>query len=209
MTISTTPSVAARWLLPRLGSLADAHPAIELSVVADQALTDPADRRADLAIRMGRGPWSGFDCAPLMDDALFPVMSRSYWTQSGEPGNPEALGGLKLLHDRDPNAAWSAWLDVHGPAGFDARAGPRFSSSDLVLRAATQGLGVALARGRLAADDIAGGILVRPFGERTVVLHDAYWIVRPKDAPSRAAVTTVIDWLGAEAGRTAGTERPR
>lgn len=198
VTVSTTPSFAARWLLPRLGALADAHPSIELSVVAEQALIDPAAHGVDLAIRLGHGPWTGFDCSPLMDDTLFPVMSPAAWDDAGRPSTPEALRRLRLLHDRDPNAGWPIWLDRFGPPGLDARSGPRYSSTDLLLRAAAQGLGVALARGGLATDDLASGTLIRPFGDRTVVVADAYWILRLPHAAERAAVNTVIDWLRAE-----------
>lgn len=202
VTLAATPSVAARWLLPRLPSFERGWPGIELSVVAEQKLVDPARQGADLAIRMGRGPWPELDGEPLMDEELYPVMSRSLWERSGRPDDPAALAGLRLLHDRDPNAAWSAWLTVHGPDGVDANAGPRYASSDLVLRAAAQGLGAALARGRLAADEVAAGTLVRPFGARAVRLRPAYWLVRPAGAATRMAVTTVIRWLKSQAEST-------
>ncbi len=197
--VSTTPSVAALWLLPRLPAFQEAYPWIELSVVAEQKLTDPAEQGADIAIRMGKGPWTGLDCEPLMSDDLYPVMSRVYWEKSGKPTEPEVLAYMRLLHDRDPNASWDLWLSVHGPLGIDSRAGPRFASSDLVLRAAAQGLGVALARDRLAADDIVAGTLVKPFGELHVSLPNAYWIVRPSGAPDRVAVPPVVVWLKSEA----------
>lgn len=195
VTVTTTPSFAARWLLPRLPAFQKSYPWIELSVIAEQKLVDPAVQAADVAIRMGKGPWPGLDCEPLMDDALYPVLSHGLWEQAGKPTNPEALLSLRLLHDRDPNAAWATWLAVHGPDNVDAEAGPRFASSDLVLRAALQSFGAALARDRLAADEIAAGTLVRPFGDRQVMLHDAYWIVRPSGAEQRVAVTAVIAWL--------------
>ena len=198
-TIFTTPSFAARWLLPRLPDLEADLPWIELSVVVEQRLAGPPELGSDLAIRMGRGPWPGLACEPFMDDALFPVMSPGYREQAGRPGDPGQLTGLRLLHDRDPNASWEKWAAVHGPAGLDLRTGPRFASSDLVLRAASQGLGVALARERLAADDIASGALVRPFGALRVGLDDAYWIVVPETAPPRATVAAVIDWLKSRA----------
>lgn len=205
VTLSTTPSFAARWLLPRLAAFADAVPWVELSIVVDQKLTDPGGQGADLAIRMGRGPWPGLACAPLMDDALYPVMSRAFWDAAGRPATPAALAGLRLLHDRDPNAAWEAWLSAHPAPGLDRRAGPRFASSDLVLRAAAQGLGVALARDRLAADDVAAGILIRPFGDTEIAVPDAYWLVRAEAAPPHVAVTAAIDWLKSQA--TAGPSR--
>src|SRR5258708_37326435 len=83
--------------------------------------------------------------------------------------------GLRLLHDRDPHASWEAWRRAYGPPALDVRRGPRFTSSDLVLRAAAQGQGVALARHRLAQDDLATGALLRPVAGRSVDLGPAYW----------------------------------
>jgi LysR family glycine cleavage system transcriptional activator len=170
VTIATTSSFAARWLLPRLAGFTAACPWIELSVVAEQRTADPAAQGADLAIRMGRGPWTGLRSEPLMDDVLYPVMSRGYWQKAGRPRTPAALARLRLLHDRDPEASWEAWRRAHPSGKLDVRAGPRFASSDLVLKAASQGLGVALARGRLAADDIAAGTLMRVCGDLQVEL---------------------------------------
>ena len=197
--IATTASVATRWLLPRLPGLARVAPWVEVSVVVDQRLGDPAGQGADLGIRMGQGPWRGLRCDPLMDDALYPVMGRSAWAEAGRPDTLDALPHLDLIHDRDPNASWAAWRAAVGPADLDVRPGPRFASSDLVLRAAAQGLGVALARDRLVTDDLNSGALVRPFPGLRIELPDAYWIVRPEAATDRAAVRAVVDWLTSEA----------
>lgn len=194
VTLSTSPSFAIRWLLPRLPALEKAHPRLELSVQVEQRLDPMDDGRIDLAIRMGRGPWPDMRVEPLMDDALYPVMSPALWQASGCPSKPTQLAGLRLLHDRDPQAAWESWRQAHGPARLALQGGARYTSSDLVLRAAMQGLGVALARDRLAADDVANGSLLRPFGELDVPLGPSYWIIRPQAKP-RAAVAAVIDWL--------------
>jgi LysR family glycine cleavage system transcriptional activator len=194
VTLSTSPSVANRWLLPRLPALEMAHPKIELSVQVEQRLDALDDGRVDLAIRMGPGPWPGLHAEPLMDDALYPVMSPALWQSCGRPSKPAQLAGLRLLHDRDPQAAWELWRQRHGPAKLALQGGARYTSSDMVLRAAMQGQGVALARHRLAADDVANGSLRRPFGEFSVPLGPSYWIVQPPAKP-RAAVAAVIDWL--------------
>lgn len=195
--IATTPSFAARWLLPRLHDLESSHPWIEVSVVADQRLATSSDLGADIGLRMGRGPWDDFDCQALMDDTLYPVMSPKYWAESGEPKDNSALSGLRLLHDRDANASWQMWRAEFRITDLDVRPGPRFASSDLLLRAAAQGLGVGLARGRLAADDLASGLLIRPFGDLQITLPEAYWIVQSAGAPERLAVDAVIGWLTA------------
>ena len=186
VTLSTSPSFASRWLLPRLAVLEEAQPGLEVSLLVDQRVMDLDTAGVDLAARMGRGPWSDGRAEVLMDDALYPVMSRAFWTKAGRPSQPADLVGLRLLHDRDPSASWEAWRRAHGPKQLDVRSGPRFASSDLVLRAAALGQGVALARDRLVADDLTSGALLRPIGEIHVPLVAAYWVCcAARSAPAR------------------------
>ncbi len=199
VTISTAPSFAARWLLPRLPRLEQSHPHLEVSVVVEQKIDNLQIGDVDLAIRMGRGPWPDVQCEPLMDEILYPVMSPALFEASGRPTQPTDLFRTRLIHDRDPHASWEAWRQLHGPVTLDVSAGPRFSSSDLVLRAAVQGQGVALARHRLAFDDIASGALVRPIKDAVVALGAAYWIVLPLHRNVRSGTSTVITWLKEQA----------
>lgn len=194
VTLSTPPSVAARWLLPHLHEFGSRHPTIDLSVLAEKRVMDPAGHGADLALRMGDGPWPGVDASPLMDDHLYPVMSPACWKQLGRPTSIKALRQATLLHDRDPAASWARWAEAFPGGGIDPAPGPRFDSTDLVLRAATQGLGVALARHRLAQDDLASGLLINPFEECALRINPAYWLVRARGR-RRGAVDLVIDWL--------------
>jgi LysR family glycine cleavage system transcriptional activator len=201
VTLSMAPSFAARWLLPRLAALERAYPHLETSILVDQRLDDLRAAEADFAIRMGRGSWPNVAAVLLMDDLLYPVMSPNAWQQAGRPDKLAELGSMRLLHDRDPDATWSLWREEYGPARLDVRKGARFSSSDLVLRAAAQGLGVALARHRLAADDLESGVLVRPFGSHALVQPKAYWIVSRPDREPRAAAKVVVAWLKRAAQR--------
>lgn len=193
--LSTTPSFAARWLLPRLPLLAEDHPHIQVSVLADQRLDDFSNSDADLAIRMGEGPWPRLTCQPLMEDRLYPVMGNQLWARTGHSKDPDILTRLPLLHDRDPQTGWARWRDEFGPRDLAVSEGARFASSDLLLRAAALNQGVALARHRLAVDDLKGGLLVQPFPNRDIPLGPAYWIVTPRYRPKRQAVQTVIQWL--------------
>jgi LysR family transcriptional regulator, glycine cleavage system transcriptional activator len=201
VTLSIAPSFAARWLLPRLAEFERMHPQIEVSILVDQRLDDLRVSGSDLAIRMGAGPWPGVVAQRLMDDALYPVMSPKAWQKAGRPSVPGDLRQLRLLHDRDPFATWSMWRGQHGPQSLDVRKGPRFSSSDLVLRAAAQGLGVALARHRLVGDDLETGVLVRPFGTLSVPIANAYWIISRPGGEARQATATMVTWLRQAAER--------
>lgn len=197
--VATTASFGARWLLPRLKLFQRAHAWIETSIIAEQSVLGLSEQGADLAIRMGPGPWADGDTIPLMDDALYPVATRDYWASLGQRSPARALQQARLLHDRDPSASWESWFVEHKAAAFDWRGGPRFTSSDLVLRAAAEGLGVALARGRLAAGDVAAGRLVRPFDTLFVAVPRAYWLVLPKGGPRREAEAALTVWLKEQA----------
>ncbi|MEM6409687.1 MAG: LysR substrate-binding domain-containing protein [Pseudomonadota bacterium] len=195
VTVATTPSVAARWLLPRLPLLSEAHPRIEVSILVDQALKTPRATGADINIRMGSRPPDHLDPRPMMDEALFPVVAPKYWTDLGQPSQIEELTGLTLLHDRDPNASWSMWRSKFGPRRLDIRRGPRMTSSDLVLRAAEQGQGVALARGQLSKDSLANGTLMRLFGSTQIEIGTNYWLIANPETKHRRAVQAVTQWL--------------
>lgn len=199
VTIAAVPSFAVRWLLPRLGEFEARHSWVELSVIVDQRRNAPLDYAADLILRMGPGDWPPERTTALMDDSLFPVMSEKYWIAHGKPTDPESLSRVRLLHDRDPGSAWSRWKQSIGPDHLDIRKGPRFTSSDLVLRAAEQGLGVALARGCLAEESLRAGTLVAPFATSRVPIRNAYSVIRGDGTASRTARETVYDWLFAEA----------
>lgn len=193
--IATTPSFAMRWLLPRLTALTQEHPRIEVSILVDQARNSPAATGADLNIRMGARPSGDLDCIPMMDERIFPVIAPQLWEQLGRPATVAALSDLPLLHDRDPSTAWGLWRTQIGPEQLDVRHGPRLTSSDLILRAAEQGQGVALARGRLVKDSLATGTLLRFLGDTEMNLGVNYWILTNPESRHRRVVRAVIDWL--------------
>ncbi|WP_339764551.1 LysR substrate-binding domain-containing protein [uncultured Hoeflea sp.] len=199
--VDTTPSFAARWLLPRLADFEAATSWVKVSVLVDQRQRHPDTIGCDASIRMGTGPWDDKRASPLMSDQLVPVASPRYWSRHPKPQTPDDLHGHSLLHDRDPNTSWQRWRDLHGPADLDVRTGQRFGSSDLVIRAAEYGLGVALAHRRLIEDSLKSGILEPAFETLAIQLERAYWIVAAQPKPT-VAVAVFLDWLRASAAES-------
>ncbi len=194
--ISTTPSFAIRWLLPRLPDFEASNPSIEVSLLVDQRARSPGEDDADIAIRTGRKPSNEDFCEPLMDDRLFPVASPDYLKGLAPT---KAIQTTRLLHDRDPRTHWDLWKRVHGPANLNVRSGSRFSSSDLVLKAAEQGMGLALAPGRLAEGAIKSGALVPLYPGKLVEVKNAYWLILAPSSKARHAVLQLVAWLKAQA----------
>src|SRR5947209_2606944 len=55
LTVSTSPDFAAKWLVHRLGTFAEAHPSIDLRVSATRHHIDFAREDVDIAVRHGDG----------------------------------------------------------------------------------------------------------------------------------------------------------
>lgn len=198
LTISTMPSFAAKWLVMRLGRFQAAHPELELRLHTTSTMVDFAQQDVDLAIRFGRPPWPGVQAQWLMDDPVFPVCSPALLRGDRPIEHPADLLKHTLLHD-DYQIDWAAWFAAAGVKGAEAGRGPRYTDSALLLQAAMEGHGVALARKVLAADDLAAGRLLRPFDTELPGTH-AYHLVAPPHYFARPKVKAFRDWLFAEAG---------
>jgi len=198
LTVSATPSFAAKWLLPRLDSFEREHPEIDVHVSASMHLTDFARERVDVAIRYGAGGYSEFFFEKLFPESVIPVCSPDLLA-GRFPNSPRDLIGLTLLHDDSPDndpscPNWDLWLRAAGVHDADADRGPRFNQSSLVIEAAILGRGVALAKSALAAADLQAGRLVRPIeAERPVDF--AYYFVAPRAKLNLPKVAYFHDWL--------------
>ena len=104
-----------------------------------------------------------------------------------------------LIH-LDSRADWAKWLQGVGIDDADVTHGPVLNRASMVIAAAINGQGIALARTTLAAWDLINGRLVRHFPE-SLRLSKTYWIVCPKATASLPKIVTFRDWLLAEASR--------
>lgn len=195
VTVSTTSAFASRWLLPRLPDFQSSHKRIQVSVTVSRSLVQPDRDGVDVALRMGRGPWPGVKALPWMDDALVPLASPQLLGDARRSLPLKSLLDMRLLQDQDPAASWMRWADEVGPAKLAQQRGITFDSSELLIQAAREGLGVALVPQRLAPHELERGELVAPFGPYRILLPQAYWIVLPRMGKERPAVQRFVQWL--------------
>jgi LysR family glycine cleavage system transcriptional activator len=196
LTVSTSPDFAAKWLVNRLGRFAEAHPGIDLRVSATMHHIDFVREEVDVAVRHGDGNWSGLVAVRLCTEQLFPVCSPRLMAGRTRIAKPSDLLKFPLLHLED-SKAWSNWFDA---AGVDAEMshGLVLNRASMLIDAAVNGQGVALARTALAAWDLINGRLVKPF-DLALKLSKTYWIVCPKATSMQPKIVTFRDWLLAEA----------
>ena len=203
--VSSIPSLAAKWLLPRMSRFRDRHPDIDVMISANNKLVDFTDDSVEMAIRYGMGDYPGLQTDLLLSDEVFPVCSPSLLEGPNPLRKPEDLIHHTLLHDevsrQDESPDWRTWLRTAGVAGVDWNRGPGFSDSSMVIDAAAAGQGVALAHRWLAAADLEGGRVVQPFGP-VVPSKFSYYVVCPLAVADRRRVRLFREWLLEEAERT-------
>jgi LysR family transcriptional regulator, glycine cleavage system transcriptional activator len=201
LTVSTSPNFAAKWLVHRLGRFAEVHPEIDLRVGATAVHVDFAREDIDLAVRHGNGTTSGLHVTRLCAEELFPVCSPKLLEGRNGLRKPADLGRFTLLHVND-RQGWSQWLNFAGAAGVDAERGPVLNQASMAIDAAVDGQGLALARSALAAWDLIGGRLVRPF-DLAMPAPYAYWIVCSQATAKLPKIVAFSEWLLAEAAEDA------
>jgi LysR family glycine cleavage system transcriptional activator len=196
LSVSTTISLAAKWLVPRLGAFQDSHPGIEVRISTSTRLVDLQREEIDLAIRYGRGGWPDVRADWLMAEDIFPVCSPALLTGAKPLRTPADLANHTLLHVTITRDEWQLWLTAAGapPQVSNAR-GLIFDERLMALQAATDGLGVALGRRRIVEADLAAGRLVAPFGTVVVSPDAGYYLVTPQGAVEPRKVALFRTWL--------------
>jgi LysR family glycine cleavage system transcriptional activator len=202
LAVSVLPSLAHRWLLPRLPALAAAHPEIDLTVHAEARAVDLAREAVDLGIRYGKGHYPGLHARLLLTEEVFPVCAPALAHGGPRPLRRLAdLRGHTLLHERasvEPSLSWSAWLREAGVEDVDPARGPGFTDAAMLVEAAVRGMGVALGRSVLVADDLLAGRLVRPF-EGGRAAEYAYYAVTREGHERHPRVRAFLGWLEGQA----------
>jgi len=196
LTISTSPDFAAKWLVHRLGRFAETHPGVDLRVVATDHHVDFARDEVDLAVRHGDGKWPSLDAVRVCPERLFPVCSPKLLSGRRRIAKPIDLLHFPLLRLEDWST-WTKWFAAAGVSEPECR-GPIINRASMLIDAAIDGQGIALARTALAARDLIDGRLIKPF-DISLRLTNAYWIVAPKSGASAPKISMLRKWLLAEA----------
>lgn len=195
--VTVEPSIASRWLVPRLGRFNDLHPDIELSIDPDSKFADFRSGEADVGIRYGPGNWDDVEAVKLTDAVIFPVAAPSLL--KGRNLVPADLAEFNLLHE-SRKQWWADWLEAAGVKGVEDWRGTVFQNH-LAIEAAEAGQGFALSDQILCTDSLLEGWLVRPFSF-DMKDHWHYWIVRAKGMKETPPVRSFREWLMGEIAET-------
>jgi LysR family glycine cleavage system transcriptional activator len=198
LTVSTSQDFAAKWLVHRLARFAAAHPGIDLRVSATMHNVDFAREDVDIAVRHGDGNWPGLDATRLCAEQIFAICSPKLLVGRGRLRRPADVLKWPLLRLEDQSQAWERWFALAGVAAPKQLPGPVLNRASMLIDAAIDGQGVALARTTLAAWDLIAGRIIRPF-DLSWPPAGTYWILCPKATAKVEKIGRFRDWLLREA----------
>ena len=196
--VTLLPSFGQRWWLPRMASWRERHPDIAIEVHTSQQIVDLQREGFHAALRQGNGNWRGLEAERLLDSPLIAI---------GSPGaarrllgrGAEALADEPLLGN---TALWERWFKL---AGVRCSVNPvaSFNDAGMMLQAAEQDLGLALARELLVADALRDGRLIR-LSPLTLSADQAYalWFVYPTSLRDWPPLRALRAWVHAEFARS-------
>jgi LysR family glycine cleavage system transcriptional activator len=204
LTLSTPPSFAQKWLVPKLGRFREEFEKIELRVSTTDDFPDLMNSEIDVAIGFGlehqfKDP--AVVAELLLSDEVVPVCSPDFRNKHQLLSESELLD-TELLHDDNllsrQGIGWDTWFSQLGIRIRNAHENIKFDSTVLTIDAAMAGQGVALAPRSLVEHDLSSGRLVRPF-ERSIPMDSGYFVAHLEMISDRPAIIAFREWLFAEA----------
>jgi len=188
--VSVTPSVASKWLVPKLRELNEDHPEITVEVDSSVALTNFREDGIDLAIRQGAAPTDPeLEASLLLPVTEIAVCSPGYAAKHPLPECIEDFAGHDLI--QDGHKLWQMQFERSEsalPSGTLS-----FNLADLALRAAEDGHGVALVPTLLSHLDIKAGRLVEIW-RPDLDTNTGFYLVEIRTGTPRPVVQAFKDW---------------
>lgn len=180
-------TVAVRWLIPRLHSFTDRHPAIRVRLNTSQLDWDFDDGESDVAIVCTSQPTpDGHHATHLFDTALVAVSAPSVAARA-------AGGSLPFVRLYTAPDECDGWLAAAGLA--DAPSSTMSVDSYLLaIESAIDGQAVAVVPEFLVAADLRSGRLAAPF-DTTIPQARRWFMVCRTERSEQPSVIAFRDWL--------------
>lgn len=197
LTVSTTPTFASKWLIPRLTDFTANHPGLDLHILATDRISSFQADGVDLAVRYGSPPFgTGLSAELLFEQKIVPVCNPGLVPVGAEPRDGKALAQYTLLHDL--HNFWPEYIDVFLGGGEPALfRNISFSQTSHAIEAAIAGQGIAMATRAFVSMDIEAGRLRQVFPGVLRARADFY-CVRPRYRKSEA-IDKLQDWMRTQA----------
>jgi len=193
LTISVTPSIASKWLVPSLPDFTVEYPDISVQVLASETLSDLENDGIDLAIRQGKKPEnSELEITRLAEISLIAVASNPFVEHGGRRfSSLEEFAELPLIQD-----GHRYWDQLFNEAGLGVKAPYlQFNQTALALDAAQNGQGIALVPEILARNALQKEELTILWRSNHIFKNAGFYLLQPKSKLKNAASKSLAAWL--------------
>ncbi|AUG55389.1 LysR substrate-binding domain-containing protein [Thalassospira marina] len=192
--MTTLPTLAMQWLLPKLPNFKAAHPQIAVDLSSSDELVDLVSGNMDVGIRSGHGQWPGLEITHLFNEELITVCAPER-AEMFAKGFVRGFAQAPMLHTTTRPFAWQHWAEAHAPditAGTNQLAG--YQDFFITIQAAILGHGVAIIPSFLVEKELASGRLVDPTGKR---LHSdrKYYFITSRSNATHPPIVAFRDWV--------------
>ena len=187
-------SLAATWLIPKLGAFERMHTDIDLQLVPTTRVIDLKRDQVDMAVRHGRGHWQDVDAEFLLEEWAMPVCAPEYLTGHTENPSAETLKGLRLIVNGGVPDEWEEWARARGIGPIPSDSAITLDSMEQALQVAESGHGLAMGRRPGVDERLARGTLVPPFGGPSPT-GAGYYLCRPSGLAPTTPERRLLRWL--------------
>lgn len=193
--LSVLPTLAAKWLIPRLPQLRAQHPQITLHFVPYVQGYDFSDPELDCSILFGDGHWPGARAHYLTGNDVALIAPRAGAAGAPPLRGPQDVARHTLLRHVSVPGAWEQWAETHGVSGLAPSVGLQFDQFQTIIRAVSVGMGLALVPRCLVQDEINTGTVTEPLPGSGYTSGLGYWLCYPESRTQLATLARFRDWL--------------
>ncbi|GLT19535.1 transcriptional regulator GcvA [Vibrio zhanjiangensis] len=163
--VSSTPSFASCWLLPKLWQFSAQYPNIPIRIETSCDEPKLKQGKVDVAIWQGEELENATNLHKefLFEDPVYPFCSPNF-AQNMDLSRPEQLLNTWLIHYQSGGYPWQSWFAEAGvKMNKESVQWTEVSTFDHAMNAVITGHGACLASDSLANDLVNRGLLIKPF----------------------------------------------
>ncbi|QLR03216.1 LysR substrate-binding domain-containing protein [Providencia rettgeri] len=183
VSLSCEPTIAMKWLIPRLTSFYQQYPEITVHLIAAGGPIDFNKAGVDLALRRNDFTW---------DDNIYAKKICAEWMGIIKKNDSQPYNEMNLLVPASRPNVWRTWQTRSG-INLQHNKQINFEHFYLCLQAALAGQGVAIASFLMVADEMNTQQLMAPEG--FIEDGSAYYLLSPKEIKADTPAAIFMEWL--------------
>ncbi|MCP4881878.1 MAG: LysR family transcriptional regulator [Gammaproteobacteria bacterium] len=197
ITVATTHAVATLWLMSRISQYCQLEEQVDVRLLASDSVMDMRTQDYDCCIGYSLKKPDGGRVTKLFDERIFVVCSPEYLQRNKGLSTADLLATRQLVLD-NTDSGWFNWSDWFVGVELEPVIPQHkltFSHYTMLLQAAQQGQGVALAWDYLVNDYLTSGVLVKAT-ELIMETEAGFYLVTSPEGEQKESVGAFCDWLG-------------